>query len=173
MRKTTYCLTFITIVSLCTFSITRVNAQIQEGTKIFGGTFSFHFETGNDRFDVVPDFSYALKENFTIGGRIGVNKLQGEGVNPVFGVFARKHFFLNDKFGFFGEAMADYRPSYTYDFRIGVLPGLVYFLDPRIGVEWTFGGILYSTGGGNDDQFDISFSPASNSRFGIKYYLFK
>jgi len=157
---------------VCAMISFNAKAQIEEGSKIIGGTFQLHFEEGNNQFVITPDFAYAINENLTIGGKLGITYYQitdGD-VNPAAGIYARKHFFLNDNFAFFGEAFAEYLPNFASDFRAGVLPGLTYFLDEKVAVEWAFGGIVYSTGDG-DDQFDVSFSPASNSRFGIKYYF--
>ncbi len=154
-------------------------AQVSQGSMSIGGYFSLQAGDGNDRLTLVPDFSYFVAQNISVGGRIGFTYHEVEDdVKPVFNIYGRGHKFVSENFALFGEAFLQYAPSAYYrpygfrEFSLGVMPGFTYFFTDKFAVESTVGAMVFAT----DDtgsNFHLSLTPGAIFNVGLRYYMRK
>jgi opacity protein-like surface antigen len=120
--------------------------------------------TGDDKtnsFNISPKVGYFLMENIAVGGALGYTsgKTESPGIPDVktsefsIGAFGRYYVTPASSFSIFGEVGVDYIHSKieaaTEDnsnaFRIGLAPGVNYFVSEHFALEAKFGILSYRT----------------------------
>lgn len=183
MKKVFLALSVLALMSLKT---EKVNAQIQQGNTMWGGSLS-SFDIGLNKgkgwdIGITPKAGYFVKDNIAVGGyvNLGFSKAgSGQSVRNTYGIGAFSRMYatpsqvdnLLHHGRFFGEVNAGFggqsqkgNPT-TNGFQFGFGPGYSYFITPSVGLE---GLVKYNgtVGGGNTAyQHNITFN------LGFQIYL--
>lgn len=148
--------------------------QIEAGTKILGGTFSFYsnndktenngatVETPSSSFSIIPSFGYMFKDNMGAGIRLGIDNsssgkdsLKVENSMTIVGLFGRYYlevagdalFFHTDlvlDLGF-GSTKQGGSTSDRNTMEVGLRPGWDYFIGDKWAIEMNWGMLGYSS----------------------------
>ncbi len=177
------------LTAFCLFLGAGAFGQIQQGNFQLGGNLSyFSNENGaleSSSYQVLPRVGYFVSDNFSLGVQVGLGGRSFESGNTedtydefVYGIFGRFHKNLSEKVYLYiepnltlgsGDAtIPTNNGSLETDYsslRLGVNPGIIYFLTDKIGLEFGIGLIQYSEEkreGTNFNQTNDSFSLSLN-----------
>ena len=184
--------------------------QIARGIKQTGGELLLNISSTNDgasetnEFTFIPNFGYFISDQLSVGGGVGF-KIKGEEFDNterfssavLIAPFARYHIPVSENFLFFGQGTISFQPgtvnterrignetiktkNRSFGFRMGVTPGIVFFLNDHFGLEAGLGFVGYESYGSKAEEgnewineyrrFKIDFGVNSFS-FGMKYYF--
>ncbi|AWG24279.1 hypothetical protein FK004_03090 [Flavobacterium kingsejongi] len=150
------------------------NNGFKQGDVFMTGSIGIGSESTGDNktnsFNVKPKAAYFLTENIAVGAALGF--MSGKTEVPLapdvkttefsVGVFGRYYFTPGSTFSVFGELGVDYihskQEALTEDtsnaFRIGLAPGVNYFVSQHFALEATFGVLSYRTNNPSTDGVD-------------------
>jgi len=167
-------------------------------------------ENGGDiattSFILIPSYAYFLQDNLAIGAGAGfsISRRDNENTNTennrfsfILNPFVRYHLPINDNFFLFGQADLMIAPgntrneqrignttvlneAATFDFRIGLIPGVLWMVGENFGLEAGIGFVGYQSKSRKPDEadnwnseersFEIRIDPR-NVNFGLRYYF--
>lgn len=179
------------------FTVMQSTAFCQglDGKLQIGGNASFYFNqrqnedpdnsfVGENNYrqqgvSVFPQVGYFIKENVSVGGRIGYSRsifdqqiinasrvtvLDSESTSSIFriGPFVRYHIPVTEQFYFFAQANVEAGFGNTkrtndentieedvFTFEAGIRPGILFFLTEKVGIEGSFGFLGYHMNNAN------------------------
>ena len=192
------------IVLLSSVICTNGFAQLQQGKKFVGGTLSFYkFDNDNSanttNLEIGPSLGFMVSDHLSLGVLLDYTGQYVKGGNfkpnqSIFtlGAFSRQYFPVGEQFALYVQESLSGSTGTEKDtdngleqkfnitgFSIGVGPGIIFFPDPKLGLEAGIGLLGYDhqkrknsdTGSSNSsNSYGLNFNMTSIT-FGLRYYF--
>ncbi|SED64454.1 Outer membrane protein beta-barrel domain-containing protein [Tenacibaculum sp. MAR_2010_89] len=168
--------------------------EFEEGDIFVSALFGFDSETKGNEKDIAVEFSgrlgYLFSNTLTGGIKLSLDNEIIEGTlhknidvsHTLIGLFGRYDFTPGHKFSIFGELGFDYLSSKSKDgnleikengYKIGLSPGITYFLNKHFAIEAFWGALQYQTKKVNGEhesthEFNIGID-FEHINFGLAY----
>ncbi|WP_268123447.1 outer membrane beta-barrel protein [Roseivirga pacifica] len=187
MKKLILAITFLSFYSLA-------NAQIQKGDIQVGGTVSYSkskiegsFDREIQQFNLTPRAGLFVSDLTSIGLQLGYSSTKiDDSKESIFsiGAYSRFHKAISDNLYIFfqpgiafGTGSDDDQDTDISTFDFSFVPGITYFLTPKLAAEASFGRLYYSQEKRENDTLNldttesgISINPETLT-IGLSYYF--